>query len=340
MTRFSTVLERSVIAEADLPALSESSGIPLERLQAIVNGGEDPSIYELGEIAEAAGESPAYLIRPRPAVVARRDSGVNHAPMERLLEIFDRHVAAFRKELAQGPPPSFPVTRGWRARVAGEKWAALHDITWRGGDNPDPLIEQIEKELRIPVLVYPVEGAPFGATLLLNGTVAIWVNSFGVPGSQQRFTLAHELGHIMLRHMDVTRIELAGSPEEAPKVGTPEQRTREEHANAYAGGVLYDQKQVLEYWGQDRSPVGIARIAAGLGISYEAAIVAAKVHLKQEMPDVEAAARALTPAQAFRAADAGEYVDWYESTRTAERLPQILERVDLLEQALRRHTNG
>lgn len=333
------MLERPVIAEADLPALSESSGIPLERLQAILNGGEDPSIYELGEIADAAGESAAYLIRPRPAMVARRDSGVAHAPMDRLLEVFDRHVAGFRKELAQEPPQSFPVTTGWRARVAGEKWAALHDLSWHL-DKPDPLFEQIEEELRIPVLVYPVVGAPFGATLLLNGTVAIWVNSHGVPGSQQRFTLAHELGHIKLRHMDVTRIESAHSPEEAPKVGNPEERTREEHANAFAGGVLYDRKRIIQYWSQDRSPVGIARIAAGLGISYEAAIVAAKVHLKQEMPDIEGVARALTPAQAFRAAGAREYVDWYENTRDAGRLPQILERVDLLEQALRRHTNG
>src|SRR5690606_2966797 len=127
----------------------------------------------------------------------RRDSGVDHAPMDRLLEVFDRHVSAFRKELAQETPPSFPVTKSWRARIAGEKWAALHDLTWQTG-KPDPLIEQIENELGIPVLVYPVEGAPFGATLLLNGTVAIWVNSHDVPGSQQRFTLAHELGHILL----------------------------------------------------------------------------------------------------------------------------------------------
>jgi len=340
MTRFTTVLERPVLAEADLPALSDSSGIPLERLQAINNGHEEPSIYELGEIAEAVGESPSYLIRSQPAIVARRDSGVDHAPMDQLLEAFDRHVSAFRKELAQESPPSFPVTTSWRARSAGEQWAALHDLTWSGDGDSDPLIEVIEQELRIPVLIYPVEGAPFGATLLLNGTVAIWINSHGVAGSQQRFTLAHELGHVLLRHMDVTRVESVRSPEEAPNVGTELQRRREGQANAYAGGVLYDRERVHQHWDRERSPVGLARIAAGLGISYEAAVVAAKVHLKDEMPDVEALARTLAPAQAFRAAGAGAYVDWYEDMRNTERLPHILERADLLDQALRRHTNG
>lgn len=337
MTRFSTVLDHPVLTDTNLPALSERSGIPLERLKEISKGA-DPSIFELGEIAVAAGESPAYLIRPRPAVVARRDSGVDNAVMDQLLETFDRHVAAFRKELDQQTPPSFPVTTGWRARVAGEKWAALHDLSWSAETGHDPLVEVIEGELRIPVLVYPVADAPFGATLLLNGTVAIWVNSHGAAGSQQRFTLAHEFGHIMLRHVDVTRVESAKSPEAAPRTGSTGHRLREGQANGYAGGILYDRDRLMAHWDGAQTPASVAKIAAALGISYEAAVVAVKVHIEQEIPGVEAIASTSTPAQAFRAAGIGEYVDWYEDLRDAVRFPQNLERVDLLEDALNRLT--
>lgn len=339
MTRLSTVLDPAVLAEADLPTLAKTSGIPLPRLEEI-SAGADPSIYELGEIAEAVGERPAYLIRPRPAVVARRDSGVDNAAMDRLLESFDRHVSAFRKELGQEPPPSFPVSSGWRARVAGEKWAALHDLAWQGDTDNDPLFHVIEDQLRIPVLVYPVPEAPFGATLLLYDTVAIWVNSQNVPGSHQRFTLAHELGHIMLRHLDVTRIEQTSSPDAAPRVGSPEQRIREEHANNYSGGVLYDRARLLTHWDGEQTPISIARIAAGLGISYEAAIVAVKVHMKEEMPEAETMAHTATPAQAFRSAGLGQYVGWYEGRRSTTRFPRNLERLDLLEQAVARVANG
>lgn len=339
MTRFQTVIERSVFAEIDLQALSESSGIPLERLIDISEGA-DPSIFELGEIAEATGESPAYLIRPRPAVVARRDSQVDHAPMGEMLEIFDRHVAAFRKELGQTRPKSFPVSSPWMARVAGEKWAALHNLSWPGHDAPDPLFDVVEQELRIPVLTYPVAGAPFGATLLLNDTVAIWINSFDVPATHQRFTLAHELGHIMLQRLEMSRVETATSPEKAPAFGSAEQRAYENQANSFAGGVLYDRDRVLQHWDGERSAAGVARVAVGLGISYEAAIVAMKVHLTEEAPNVEAFARTVNPAKAFRAIRGQEYVNWYDRQRNREGLPQNLERIDLLAQALRRNATA
>ena len=331
MIRLSTVLDPAVLADVDLPALSEASGISLERLEEI-SAGADPSINELGEIADLVGERPAYLIRSRPAVVARRDSGIDNAAMDQLLERFDRHVSAFRHELGQPPLRGFPVTTGWRARVAGEKWADLRDVTW-SGDGSDPLVEAIEQDLRIPVLVYPVAQAPFGATLFLHETVAIWVNSHETPGSQQRFTLAHELGHIMLRHLDKTLIEQADSPEDAPRVVMPEQRNLEVQANGYAGGVLYDRDRVLAHWDGEQSPASIARIAGGLGISYEAATIAIDVHLGNEVPDVKAIAQTSTPARAFHAAGLGDFVDWYESCRNLKRLPNNLERLDLLEQA-------
>lgn len=331
MTRLPTVLDPAILADVDLPAFAEASGIPVERLEEI-SAGADPSIYELGEIADLVGERPAYLIRSRPAVVARRDSGINNAAMDELLERFDQHTSAFRYELGQPPHPGFPVTSGWRARVAGEKWAGMHDLAWPD-DGSDPLVDVVEQEMRIPVLFYPAAEAPFGATLFLHDTLAIWVNTHETPGSQQRFTLAHELGHIMLRHLGKTLIEKGNSAEQAPIAVTAEQRSLETQANGYAGGVLYDRDRILAHWDGDQTPVSIARVAGGLGISYEAAAVALDIHLKNEMPNAKGIASRSSASDAFRTAGLGSFVDWYESCRDAKRLPQNLERLDLLEQA-------
>ena len=331
MTRLPTVLDPAILADIDLPAFAEASGIPVERLEEI-SAGADPSIHELGEIADLVGERPAYLIRSRPAVVARRDSGINNTAMDELLERFDRHLSAFRYELGQPPHPGFPVTSGWRARAAGEKWAGLHDLAW-SNDGSDPLVDVVEQEMRIPVLFYPVAEAPFGATLFLHKTLAVWVNTHETPGSQQRFTLAHELGHIMLRHLGKTLIEKADSAEQAPIAATTEQRRFETQANGFAGGVLYDRDRILAHWDGDQTPVSIARVAGGLGISYEAATVALDVHLKNEIPNVKTIAKQSSAYDAFHSAGLGSFVDWYESRRNAERFPQNLERLNLLEQA-------
>jgi len=300
-------------------------------------GSEAPNLLEVGEIADALSINPMYLTRARPSIVAHRDSGVDDADLNDLLERFDYHVAAYRQELSQEPvAEAFPAKQSWGARTHGEKWAQRNDVEWHGHESPDPLVQAIEDRLRIPILVWPVPRAPFGATLRLHDTLAIWVNSHNVPASQQRFTLAHELGHIMLRHVEQSRIELARSPDKAPSVGSRTQQISEEHANAFAGGVLYDYDRVNQLWDKDSSPTSVARVAAGLGISYDAASVAMSIHLKRQVQGIRDTARQMSAAEAFELADASPLFDWSEQLRGHQRVPEVIEHSDLLRQSLER----
>lgn len=335
MSRLTQVLDVTLLGEVAPDDLSERSGIPLERLNQLLEHRDSPSIYELGEIAEVLSINPSYLIRPRPSMIARRDSGVNNAEMDALLERFDLHVEAYSRELAQPEvAEAFPAKNPWGARSAGELWTKRHGALWSDTDHPDPLVDAIESNLRIPVLTWPVPDAPFGATLRLDGVLSIWVNSHDVPATQQRFTLAHELGHILLRHTDLTHVESTTTPDQAASEGTPDQRAREEHANAFAGGVLYDYDRIRSHWDGETMPQSVAHVAVNLGISFEAALVGMKIHLKDAVTGIDASARTVQPYEAFRTAGYGAFVDWYYSLANQKRVPAVLAYSELLEQAL------
>jgi Zn-dependent peptidase ImmA (M78 family)/transcriptional regulator with XRE-family HTH domain len=335
MTTLTPVLDPTLIGQVVPAELSERSGIPLDRITALLENDDVPSVYELGEIAEVLSINPSYLIRPRPSVIARRDSGVDNTEMDALLERFDLHVEAYSVELAQPEvTEAFPAKNSWGARSAGELWVKRQGALWADIESPDPLIDTIETEVRIPVLIWPVPDAPFGATLRLGDVLAIWVNSHGVPGTQQRFTLGHELGHILLRHAEITHVESTTTPEQATSVGSPEQRTREEHANAFAGGALYDYERIHAHWDGDTTPESVAHVAANLGISFEAALVGLKTHLKKDVAGIDRSARTVQPYEAFRSAGYGSFVDWYFSLVNQKRVPENLPHNDLLKQAL------
>lgn len=340
MSRFTHVIDPSLLGELAPSELSDRSGIPLERIKVLLDNEDDPSVFELGEIADVLSINPSYLIRPRPSVVARRDSGIDNAAMDALLERFDLHVEAYSAELAQPEvAEAFPAKNSWGARASGNGWATRHDAIWMGTES-DPLIDVVETDLRIPVLIWPVPEAPFGATLRLNDDLAMWVNSHGVPGTQQRFTLAHELGHILLRHADTTHVESTTTPERAPTVGSPDRREQEEHANAFAGGALYNYERIHSYWDGGTSPESVAHVAANLGISFEAALVGMKIHLKKAVSGIDRSARIVQPHEAFRSAGYGAYVDWYQELIDQRRVPDGLPHNDLLKRALDSLTTG
>lgn len=82
MSTLTQVLDPTLLGEVAPAELAERSGIPLDRLNQLLDHNDPPSIYELGEIAAALSINPTYLIRPRPSVIARRDSGVDNAEID------------------------------------------------------------------------------------------------------------------------------------------------------------------------------------------------------------------------------------------------------------------
>jgi Zn-dependent peptidase ImmA (M78 family) len=87
-------------------------------------------------------------------------------------------------------------------------------------------------ELGVPVLFRPLDGL-WGATVAIGKDRGILVNTkIGRP--VQRFTLAHELGHVMLGHR--SKFDHAGFAEDG--IMAQQQLTEERAANAFASELL------------------------------------------------------------------------------------------------------
>lgn len=129
----------------------------------------------------------------------------------------------------------------------------LRDV-WQWGTGPIKDLIQLceEKGLRICVIEAP---RPFDAcTLTINGNPAIIVKQ-NIPGDQQRFYLAHELGHLILKL-------------------TPD-LDAEEAANRFAGAFLIPKEKLFLELGAKRHKISINElflIKHKYGITMEALV--------------------------------------------------------------------
>lgn len=138
-----------------------------------------------------------------------------------------------------------------------------------GLDTTAPLrcvLTLVEQELRIPVVVAALPTGVAGCCWRDGERVVLWVNGTHAP-VRQRFTLAHELGHLRCGHDGAIPVEtfvtLAGKTTD----------TREIQANAFAAELLAPAAGVAAMTdGADPGLEGVVRIASAFGISTIAAL--------------------------------------------------------------------
>lgn len=107
------------------------------------------------------------------------------------------------------------------------------------------------------VVKLPLLSAVSGAILEFEDGPVIAVNDSQVVG-RQRFTVAHELGHHLLRHHDRFHVDLSASTE----VGEPPGYNwlHEREANEFAADLLMPASMVRRHAAVDDSPRGLAEI--------------------------------------------------------------------------------
>lgn len=311
-----------------LPTLSERTDIPLERLVELERGG-NPRMAEVARLAEGLNIDPIHLFRRAPSLKARRSGDGDGGQLPVFLDEVDSFLATYAPDLRPTVDEAFSATRYDHARAAGRGWAERHgvrDLT----PNHDPLLSAVEEDLNIPVFIWPIEDAPAGVTVDFSGTLGIWVNSHDQSGARQRFTLAHEVAHILLKHVD------SGSGavvvDFKTDIDTPQSRD-EKLAGACASAILVDSDTVRSVWGDQGGMAEAAKIAAALGISYSATLVTLMRQGLIDTGEFERLSR-IRARDAFSEADELETYERYECQRGQRRMSDLLPNGEWLETAL------
>jgi Zn-dependent peptidase ImmA (M78 family) len=147
------------------------------------------------------------------------------------------------------------------AKRAREARAALG----LGASEPLDVLAVVEERARLGVIVASLPDEIAGGCFRSGSRAVLWVNG-DQPLVRQRFTLAHELGHVRLGHevgMNVDKVSvLAGETRDA----------REVQANAFAAELLAPRAGVEALVDGEPGLDTVAEIAARFGISTLAAL--------------------------------------------------------------------
>jgi Zn-dependent peptidase ImmA (M78 family)/predicted secreted protein len=138
----------------------------------------------------------------------------------------------------------------------------------------------IVDELDIPIFFRPLDNL-WGGAITIGDEQGILVKS-NLPKHLQRFTLAHELGHVVLGHGDQIDDEYSVNM----RVSTDSDRPVEEiTADAFASELLASREIISQHairndWGKEelRTPKYIYQLSIRLGISFEATVWALVEH--------------------------------------------------------------
>lgn len=210
----------------------------LQRTQTAVSywesGRRGLSLDDLVEVAGILGVSTAELLPDRPV----------RAPMPTLLRaVADRvdagdladqleHFALHAETLAQ------PDVR-WQILAASPRDTADALLEAAGQTAPAVRVDQLARGCGVRVLFWDFLGQDVdGLVVELETGAVIGVNKDHAP-TRQRFTMAHELGHHLLRHIDTFHLDLGGELSPIASGVHPDYDWRAERAaNEFAASLL------------------------------------------------------------------------------------------------------
>jgi len=131
--------------------------------------------------------------------------------------------------------PQPPVR--WRIPPASPRDTADALLEAAGITSPPVPVEDLVRDCGVRVLAWDFQDID-GLVLEIDAGAVIWVNGEHAQ-TRQRFTLAHELGHHLLRHADTFRLDLGGDLAPNATGGHPNYDWRAERsANEFAASLL------------------------------------------------------------------------------------------------------
>lgn len=241
------VKQARTTAGLSLRDLAEKVGVSAMALSKYERDEINPSSEVLMSLARALNVRVEYFFRRAQVELVEVDFR-KHAKLSKRDE--DQVLADVREQVERWQtleeiipsswPEQFKIPDGLPAEVATmdaiEGVAEAVRSAWKLGTNPiRDLMEELELE-GIKVIVTPHDGDKKfdGLVALANGKPVIVVGQ-GWPGDRQRFTLAHELGHLVLRG------RLAADLDE------------ERACHRFAGAFLAPRQEAIRALGESRS---------------------------------------------------------------------------------------
>ncbi|MDG0857491.1 helix-turn-helix domain-containing protein [Roseateles puraquae] len=248
----------------------EALGMSLRELEAAIQGQVSAQAigkYERGEmmpgstillaLAKALQVSPEYLLSEReieltgvdfrkaPHAGAKEERAVEASildQVERYLELEELMPGIDHVWIAPGEE-AFAINR---IEDAEEAAAALRRL-WRLGIDPIPFMAELLEDKGVKVIALDLPENVSGSKAFVQRPeredVPVIVVNQGHNGERQRFTLAHELAHLVLRFSGLSDAE------------------QEKAADRFAGAFLMAKDMVLRLLGAHRTSVSIGELA-------------------------------------------------------------------------------
>lgn len=228
-------------------ALAEKVGVSAMAISKYETGKSIPSSPVLLGLAKALDVKVEYFFRPMQVTLQSVEYRKHSHVLKRVLVQIEADVKEqverfleLESFLPNGPISSFEVPPGLPGSI--KSLDAIEDLSdelrnrWQLGLDPLPDLTDALEERGIKVLQTDAfhNNAFDGLAAQVDGTPVIVVGK-GWPGDRQRFTLAHELGHLILKNRLAKGID------------------EEKAANRFAGAFLVPHSEVKKELGEKRS---------------------------------------------------------------------------------------
>lgn len=253
-------------AGLSLRALAENADVTAMAISKYEAGKSTPSSGVLLSLAKALGVRTEYFFRPvkielqeveyrkhsrLPKKALRKIEGDITEQIERFIEL--------EQLLPNGPVQAFKLPDNLRATVSTldeiENVATELRDAWNLGVDPIPVLTDMLEERGVKVFQSEAIPGDFdGMAAKVNGIPVIVVSS-KAPGDRQRFTMAHELGHLVLSSRLAAEIDI------------------ETASNRFAGAFLVPAAEVRKELGERRNwlePQELAALKKAYGLSMQA----------------------------------------------------------------------
>jgi Zn-dependent peptidase ImmA (M78 family)/DNA-binding XRE family transcriptional regulator len=252
-------------AGLSLRALADRAGVTAMAISKYEAGKSTPSSRVLLDLSKALGVRTEYFFRPvkieLQEVKHRKHSQLPKKALEQIEGDVKEQLERFielEELLPNGPVQAFKLPQNLPAPITDldqiEAIALQLRDSWDLGVDPIPVLTDMLEERGIKVFQSQAINDRFDGMAATVDGIPVIVVGRGWPGDRQRFTLAHELGHLVLhgRLADGLEEELA--------------------ANRFAGAFLAPEGEVRKELGEKRSwlePGELAVLKKSYGLSMQ-----------------------------------------------------------------------